>query len=454
MNKLIIFDLDGVLIDSKDIHFDALNKALGDFSPEFRISKEDHLKFFDGLPTKDKLEALSKERNLPIALHDDIFMNKQTYTYHQFSQLQLDKFLQKVFKLIKDKSIQIAIASNCIRKSVQIALCKIGIIEYVDFIISSDDVFRRKPSPECYWRCMIACNSIPSNTVIFEDSYVGQQAAKNSKAHLIPIKNRKSLDTDLINKAFNLLEIEQSIPWEDPKMNILIPMAGEGTRFANAGYTFPKPLIEVNQKPMIQLVTENLSIKANYTYIVKEEHYQKYNLNYLLSLISPGCNVVRVDTTTEGAACTTLLAEKYINNDSPLLIANSDQYIEWNSQQCMYFFSDQEIDAGILTFKATHPKWSYAKLDPEGFVTEVAEKKPISTNATVGIYYWKKGEDYVKYAKQMIKNNIRTNGEFYVCPVYNEAINDGLKVKTFEVKKMWGIGTPEDLNVFLENHKR
>ena len=234
MNKLIIFDLDGVLIDSKDIHFDALNKALGDLSPEFRISKEDHLKFFDGLPTKDKLESLSKERNLSVSLHEDIFIKKQRYTYHQFSQLQLDEFLQKVFKLIKDKSIQIAIASNCIRKSVQIALCKIGIIEYVDFIISSDDVFRRKPSPECYWRCMIACNSIPSNTVIFEDSYVGQQAAKNSKAHLIPIKNRKALDADLINKAFNLLEIEQSIPWEDPKMNVLIPMAGEGTRLTRS----------------------------------------------------------------------------------------------------------------------------------------------------------------------------------------------------------------------------
>ena len=454
MTNLIIFDLDGVLIDSKDIHFCALNRALEQIEPIYVINKEDHLKIFDGLPTFEKLEILSRKRNLPISSHQEIFDRKQQNTFEEFSKFEEDLFLIEIFQLIKKRGIQIAVASNCIRKSVQIALSKIGVLQYVDYLIGNEDVFQRKPYPECYWRCMIACNAIPSTTVIFEDSYIGREAAKKSKSNLIPVNNRNHLDIDLINKAFEILEIKKPIPWEDPKLNILIPMAGEGSRFAKAGYTFPKPLIEVNHKPMIQLVVENLSMRANFTYIVKEDHYHKYNLNYLLSLITPGCKVVRVENTTEGAACTTLLAEEIIDNEKPLLIANSDQYIEWNSQQCMYFFSDPKIDAGILTFKATHPKWSYAKLNNEGFVSQVAEKKPISNDATVGIYYWKRGSDYVKYTKQMIKKNIRTNGEFYVCPVFNEAIKDGLKVKTYEVDKMWGIGTPEDLKVFLTKNDK
>ena len=201
-----------------------------------------------------------------------------------------------------------------------------------------------------------------------------------------------------------------------------------------------------------QLVVENLNIQANYIFLVQKEHYDKYNLKYLLNLIAPNCQIVQVDGVTQGAACTTLLAKEFINNDNPLVMANSDQYVEWNSNNVMYSFQADEIDGGILTFKATHPKWSYAKLDDNGFVSEVAEKKPISDNATVGIYYWKRGSDYVKYAEQMIEKNIRTNGEFYVCPVFNEAISDNKKIRIKQIEKMWGIGTPEDLNYFLENH--
>ena len=171
-------------------------------------------------------------------------------------------------------------------------------------------------------------------------------------------------------------------------MNVLIPMAGRGSRFADVGYTFPKPLIEVNGKPMIQVVLENLNIEANYTFVVRKEHYEKYSLQYLLTLIAPGCNIIQVDEMTEGSACTTLLAKEFINNDDPLLLANSDQFMEWNSNECLYAFNADGIDGGILTFKATHPKWSYAKVGSDGFVAEVAEKKPISQDATVGVYFW------------------------------------------------------------------
>jgi dTDP-glucose pyrophosphorylase len=238
--------------------------------------------------------------------------------------------------------------------------------------------------------------------------------------------------------------------WADKKLNVLIPMAGAGSRFQKAGYTFPKPLIEVNGTPMIQVVVENLNIDANYIYVVQKSHREKYNLDIMLNLITPNCKIVEVDGVTDGAACTALLAKEYINNEDPLFFANSDQYAIWDSNEFFYKMNETGCDGGIVTFTSTHPKWSFARIDSGGFIAEVAEKKPISDRATVGFYYWKKGSDFVKYAEQMISKNVRVNNEFYVCPVYNEAINEGKKIKEFGIEKMYGLGTPEDLNFFTE----
>ncbi len=455
MNKLVIFDLDGVLIDSRDMHYDALNTALENVGSEYVINREEHLSLYDGLPTSRKLSMLTEKKGLPVEKHQQIWEDKQKATLEIFSELEHDYELMHYFQQLKQRGYQVAVASNSIRNTVKLVLLKLGILEFIDYYVSNEDVTRNKPFPEMYWKCMIACNAIPKDTVIFEDSHIGRQGALDSGANLIAIENRHDLNQEKIDKVFKLLSNKKLtiVPWKSDKMNVLIPMAGAGSRFANAGYTFPKPLIEVNGKPMIQVVVENLNIEANYTFIVQKEHYEKYSLQYLLNLIAPNCNIVQVDGLTEGAACTTLLAKEFINNDAPLVMANSDQFVEWNSNECLYAFNADGVDGGVVSFKATHPKWSYAKIVEDGFVSEVAEKKPISDNATVGIYFWKKGSDYVKYAEQMIEKNIRTNNEFYVCPVFNEAISDGKKIRVKEIERMWGIGTPEDLNYFLENYK-
>ena len=455
MNKLVIFDLDGVLIDSREMHYEALNRALGNVSWDYVISREEHLSSYDGLPTSRKLAMLTEKKGLPVDRHQQIWEDKQKETLELFSDLEHDYELMHYFQQLKHRGYQVAVASNSIRNTVKLVLLKLGVLEFVDYYVSNEDVVRNKPFPEMYWKCMTACNALPKDTVIFEDSHIGRQGALDSKSHLIAIENRDDLNQEKINKVFEIFASKKHtiVPWKSDKMNVLIPMAGAGSRFASAGYTFPKPLIEVNGKPMIQVVVENLNIEANYTFIVQKEHYEKYSLQYLLNLIAPNCNIVQVDGITEGAACTTLLAKEFIDNDAPLVMANSDQFVEWNSNECLYAFNADGIDGGIVSFKATHPKWSYAKVGDDGFVSEVAEKKPISDNATVGIYFWKKGSDYVKYAEQMIEKNIRTNNEFYVCPVFNEAIQDGKKVRIKDIERMWGIGTPEDLNYFLEHYK-
>ena len=455
MNRLVIFDLDGVLIDSRELHYEALNDALRKIDPKYIINRDEHLSKYDGLNTTRKLEMLAEDKGLERAYFDQVWQTKQKATFDLLRKLPESKDAQCVFERLKESGWKVAVASNSIRETVQIALNQIGVLPFVDYYVSNEDVKRPKPFPEMYWKCMTALGALPNDTVIIEDSHIGRQGALDSKCHLIPVEDRKDLNQSKIDRIKKILNgTKKKVAWESKTMNVLIPMAGRGSRFATQGYSFPKPLIEVRGKPMIQVVVDNLNIKANYTFIVQKEHYEQYNLNYLLPLIAPDCNIVQVDGITEGAACTTLLAKEFINNDEPLIMANSDQFVEWDSNETLYAFQNGEVDGGIITFPATHPKWSYAKLGEDGYVAEVAEKKPISEHATVGIYYWKRGSDYVKYAEQMIEKDIRVNNEYYVCPVFNEAIGDGKKIRIKEIDKdgMWGIGTPEDLNYFLEHY--
>ena len=454
MIKLIIFDLDGVLIDSKQTHYEALNRALGE---EYAISIEEHLANYDGLPTRSKLNMLSEHKGLPTDRHALIARAKQKATVDILKETvgPRDDFTDMCREL-KDRGYIVACASNAVRDTVKMSLLQLGIIEYFDFWYSNEDVNKPKPHFEMYFKCMLKANCKPNETLIIEDSHIGRQAVIDSGAHLLAVEDTKDIWLSKILDAIEEHEEpKRNIPWKSKTMNVLIPMAGAGSRFAEQGYTFPKPLIEVGNKPMIQVVADNLNIEANYIFIVQKEHYEKYNLETVLNLVKPNCTIVQVEGVTEGAACTTLLAREYIDNEEPLVIANSDQFVEWNSNEVLYAFSTEGVGGGILTFESSHPKWSYARTDENGWVTEVAEKKPISNNATVGIYYWSRGCDYVSCADEMVERDIRTNNEFYVCPVFNQFVERGgkIRIKHIEPEGMWGLGTPEDLTHFLSNYQ-
>ena len=450
--KLVVFDLDGVLIDSKQTHYEALNRALG---PDYAIDIEEHLSTYDGLPTRAKLNMLTETRGLPTDRHAEIARAKQRATVDILKEtVQPRADFVDMCRELKDRGFMLACASNAVRDTVKMSLLQLGLIEYFDFWYSNEDVEKGKPHFEMYFKCMLTANAKPSQTLIIEDSHIGRQAVLDAGAHLLAV-----VDTHDVTLSKVLDKIEEvdnqpkhNIPWKSKSMNVLIPMAGAGSRFAEAGYTFPKPLIEVGNKPMIQVVVDNLNIDAHHIFIVQKEHYDQYNLETVLNLIKPDCTIVQVEGVTEGAACTTMLAREYINNESPLVIANSDQFVEWNSNEVLYAFSTEGVGGGILTFESTHPKWSYARTDNDGWVDKVAEKDPISNNATVGVYYYARGCDYVSSVDSMIAKDIRTNNEFYVCPAYNEFIGTGGKVRIKNVPGMWGLGTPEDLNNFMSNY--
>jgi HAD superfamily hydrolase (TIGR01509 family) len=450
MIKLVIFDLDGVLVEAKKIHYEALNKALG---PIYAIEWNEHLSIYDGLKTNQKLEMLTDRKGLPTKLYKEVWDAKQMYTLQELRNLKVSSELVTTMTMLSNDGYKLAVCSNSIRKTVLTVLSKLGIIEFFDLILSNEDVDNSKPHPEIYWKAISAMKCLPEETLIVEDSPYGLLAASRSKADIMRVSSPKEVTYINIKQHISKEKMNDTPKWKDSKLNVLIPMAGAGSRFEQAGYTFPKPLIEVKNQPMIQLVVNNLNIDANYIYVVQKAHREKYNLDTLLNIITPKCKIVETEGVTEGAACTALLAKEYINSEDPLFFANSDQFVEWDSNEFLYKMNETDSDGGIVTFKAVHPKWSFAKLNEEGLVTEVAEKNPISDNATVGYYFWKHGSDFVKYAEQMIEKNIRVNNEFYVCPVFNEAIKDDKKIRSFGVKGMWGLGTPEDLNYYVENYK-
>ncbi|ECL3351038.1 lipopolysaccharide biosynthesis protein [Campylobacter jejuni] len=240
-------------------------------------------------------------------------------------------------------------------------------------------------------------------------------------------------------------------------MNIVIPMAGLGSRFVKAGFDKPKPFIDVLDKPMIVRVLENLKYKdARYILIARKEHLTKEKK--LVDEIKNNFNVefIPIDKLTEGTACTVLYARKYINNDMPLMIANSDQIVDINIADFINDSFKRGLDGSILTFidKEKNPKWSFAKLNND-LVVEVKEKEGISEFATVGIYFFNKGKIFVESAIDMIIENDRVNNEFYTCPVCNYAIKSGAKIGIYNIdfSKMHGIGTPEDLEIFKAINK-
>lgn len=450
--KLIISDFDGVLLDLKEIHYESLNRALASVDEKYSISPEEHVKTFDGLSTKRKLKLLSELKGFPLDKAEEVNELKQKHTVdllNSFGKVNYD--IVGVITRLKSEGYLFYVASNAIRNTIELGLKKLGIDHLVDKVYSNQDVVNSKPNPEIYLKCMMDASVSPSETLIMEDSKHGREAAVKSGAHVCGVDHSFDFTYDRIRETIDSIR-PQNIKWAGKSDTIvLVPMAGAGSRFAKVGYKLPKPLIDVNGKPMIQRVIDNLNVDAKFIFIMQKSLAE--SIGSQLQLMVPGCEIVQTFGLTEGAACTTLLAKEYINNKKHLLIANCDQLVEWNSCDFFYSMLCDNADGGILTFKDNDPKWSYVRLGADGYACEVAEKKVISEDATVGIYYWKHGEDYVRLAEQMIQKNIRVNNEFYVCPVYNEAFLEGKRVKIFNADKMWGIGTPEDLNFYLEHHE-
>jgi len=462
MIKGIIFDLDGVLVDAVDWHFKALNRALNLFG--YALDELEHREKYDGLPTRKKLEMLSESKGLPRNLHSFIMDQKQIYTLDTIKKnCSPANQVTELLGSLKERGYSLAVASNSVKQTIHSVLDQMRITSYFDVILSRQDVSRGKPHPDIFYRALELMNLGSNETLIVEDSKPGIIAANQVTPHVLVVKSPSEVNLEIINPV--LTRLDQSVSpnptttkRHNPLIQIVVPMAGLGTRFQAAGYEAPKPFIDVLGKPMIQWVTENMTPSQwlhNFTFLAAGEHLKNPLCQNTLKSVTPKSQVVPVLKTTEGAACTVLLAVDKLNPSQPLVLANSDQWIDAPIDEFIEDAVSSGCDGSIMTFKATEDKWSYARLNKMGRVVEVAEKVPISENATVGIYYFKHAQDFIDAAFSMVRKNIRTKGEFYVCPVYNELISSNKRIKIFEINKdrMHGLGTPEDLQAFIQWHE-
>ena len=456
MIKAIIFDLDGVLVDARELHYEALNRALKKF--DFTITRDEHLAVFDGLPTNKKLKLLSKNKGLSPDLYDNIWELKQYHTKNIIEQkYTYDNRIRSILAQFMEEGYKMCVCSNSIRETTKIMLERLGLVEYMEFFISNQDVQLPKPNPQMFLHAMVKLGIGPKECIIIEDSHHGRQAAFDSGAHLCAVENSKQVTYEHINstiiKALKKNKINRYIPkWQGNEMQIVIPMAGEGKSYIKAGYKFPKYLVDIAGKPMIQWVVENINAEAKYIFIVQKDHYEKYNLKYMLSLLVKNSKIVTVENQTEGAPQTILKAENIINKELPLAIINSDQILEWNSNEFFYAMAADDCDGGIVTFDSIHPMYSYVQINKKGFISECAEKKPISRYATAGVYYFRRAKDFISGAKRMIKKEIKIHDQYFVCPVYNELIAKKMRIRKYDIDKIWSFSVPEDLDYFINNY--
>jgi HAD superfamily hydrolase (TIGR01509 family) len=458
MIKVIIWDLDGVLVDARELHYEALNRALDGLG--YTITRDEHLSTFDGLPTTKKLQMLTELKGLSRDLYDNIWEGKQTQTREIIDkEFTYDERMRAILRQLKTEGYRMVVCSNSISESIKMMLIRKGLFEFVEFFISNQDVRLPKPNPEMYLKAMAKLGVGPKECVIVEDSHHGRQAAFDAGAHLCAVENVEDVTYEKIKSVIDRADEANSngkfIPkWQGGNLKIIIPMAGEGKSFQTSGYIFPKPLVDIYGKPMVQWVVENINVDGKFIFIVQKKHLETYNMQYLLNLIAPGCEIISVEDPGRGAAESVLHAKHLFDDNDPIVIINSDQVVEWNSNEFFYAMAADECDGGIVTFESTHPKWSFVRTSDDGFAAEIAEKKPISNIATAGVYYFKRGKEFIKYAEQMISLDIRTLNDFYVCPVYNEYIKDEKKIRIFPVKKLWSLSTPKDVEFFMQKYEQ
>ena len=244
-------------------------------------------------------------------------------------------------------------------------------------------------------------------------------------------------------------------------MNVIFPIAGPKLVFTDAlGNSYCKPLIDILGKPLIERIFINVSTslpgKNNYIFVVNDSDCENFSLDSVLSLLSQNAHIDRLKGFTQGSLCSCLVAMGHINPDEELLIVNGDQHVEYSIERIIAFFREKKADGGLVTFDSIHPKWSYVRLNEEGVVVETSEKRPLSRNASIGIYYFRKASDFIDSAKGVIRKDASIGGAFYVSSVYNEMILKGLLVLPYKIpnESFFPLDTPETIDAFVKHIQR
>lgn len=216
-------------------------------------------------------------------------------------------------------------------------------------------------------------------------------------------------------------------------MQIIFLMGGHN--FEKNREEYPLYLTEINEKLIIEKQIEYCyGLKPRkFLFCVKDEDIKNFQVNSVIKQLVPDSEIIIINDKTMGAVCTALLSIEYINNEEELILLAVDDFIEVSSENILHFFRKNKSDAGVVSFNSVHPRYSFAKLDDNNSVIEVSEKKPISKNALVSFYYYKKGSDFVECAKNVIRKDNLINGSFYLSQTLNEMILRQKKVSLYKI---------------------
>jgi dTDP-glucose pyrophosphorylase len=241
-------------------------------------------------------------------------------------------------------------------------------------------------------------------------------------------------------------------------INILVLMSGSSQAFKDAGYAYPKNLVEIGSQPLLQRVLDHLhplrEMDARFICVLHREENRKHHTGAVIQLLDPAAVLVELNGDTSGAACSALMAVEQVNNDDPLVIVNGDQLLlDVDLPSVVRDFQNRRLDGGVIVFEDIHPRWSFVKCDEQALIVETAEKRPISNLATAGFYYFAKGSDFVVAATEMIKKDAHTGGLFYICPAYNELIlrHSHIGIHRIARKSYRSLATPADVHAY-ESH--
>lgn len=434
-----LFDLDGVIVDTVNIQYDSTRKAIKEHcNYDIQDDNEVNNVFLKTITTKDKLKYLNQKNIIEKKDINIIYDLKKNIANKIFINLKRDTTKIELFSFLKERKNKIAVVTNSNKNSAEIVLKALGLYDFIDLLISNEDVSNCKPHSEPYIKAIAHFGGSLSKFIIFEDSESGLISARGTGCFVYHIKNVNNLNLNLITKL-NLLNI-----------NILIPMAGLGSRFTKRGFKSQKPLIELNNKTLIEHSISSLNIEGNYIFIIrKKNNKSNIELINILKEIKKNCKIIEIDYVTEGSASTCYLAKEMINDNNELIIANCDQILEWDSEK--FLDTSRSYEACVLTYISNDIKNSFIKLE-NNLGIEIKEKEAISDTALVGVHYFKRGKDFVLSYEEVFKKKFKFKNEYYVSTVCDNLIKQGIKFGHHLLtgdEIYYSTGKPEDYFEYL-----
>ena len=461
--RLVVFDLDGVLVESRDLHYEALNQALEEEAgKQYVINREEHLSVYDGLSTNQKLRMLEVAKGLPRDLHAKVWARKQALTNTLVKKILLpsDHILETVSAL-KEMGLPVCVASNCIRSSVRTILTHIGLIPHVDVFLSNEDVENPKPAPDIYLR---ACNIFgvhPSNALVVEDSVKGFEAASRAGCHLLRVSNPGGVTKSALKLRIQELETDTE------EILVILPLAGPYPEIWHGNETAEMPLYLADVAGMSALEVIGQSLRSRrfsvrYIFVVKDSVASAFNIDALCAraVDYARLEVVKIKSDSLSSVHTILkIPNEDIPDNMPLLIADGHHVPVWLDGQCLDDLLGSPSDGAVTVMQSIDPRFSYVRLntttnrkmqDSNAVIEVTMEGRPTSNLACSGLYFFKQARHFKDAAKIAIKCNRRWLGRFYTAQLFNEMVKCGLMIQAIHLKHCWSLRTVDE----IQNYER